>query len=53
MVVRINNNLWRIQFTYPQNPNLRMSDGRQVLGLFDLTILDKILSETLKRAYIA
>ena len=38
MVVRINNNLWKIQFTYPQNPNLRMSDGRQVLGLCDNNI---------------
>jgi Zn-dependent peptidase ImmA (M78 family) len=38
MVVRINNNLWRIVFTYPQNPNLRMSDGRQVLGLCDNNI---------------
>lgn len=38
MVVRINDNLWRIQFTYPQNPNLRMSDGRQVLGLCDNNI---------------
>ena len=38
MVVRINNNLWCIVFTYPQNPNLRMSDGRQVLGLCDNNI---------------
>lgn len=38
MVVRINNNLWRIEFTYPHNPNLRMSDGRQVLGLCDNNI---------------
>ena len=46
MVVRINNNLWRIQFTYPQNPNLRTSDGRQVLGLCDNNIkrnIEKIL----------
>ena len=38
VVVRINNNLWRIQFTYPQNPNLQMSDGRQVLGVCDNNI---------------
>ena len=38
MVARINNNLWRIVFTYPQNPNLRTSDGRKVLGLCDNNI---------------
>ena len=38
MVVRINNNLWRIVFTYPQNPNLQMSDGQRVLGVCDNNI---------------
>lgn len=38
MVVKINNNLWRIQFTYPQNPNLHMSNGKQVLGVCDNNI---------------
>lgn len=38
MVVRINNNLWRIVFTYPQNPNLQMSDGSRVLGVCDNNI---------------
>ena len=38
MVARINNNLWRIVFTYPQNTNLRTSDGRQALGLCDNNI---------------
>ena len=37
-MVRINNNLWRIQFTYPQSPNLCMSNGKQVLGMCDNNI---------------
>lgn len=38
MVVRIRDNLWKIVFENPNSPNLRMSDGRQVLGLCDNNI---------------
>lgn len=38
MVVRIRDNLWRIVFENPNSANLRMSNGRQVLGLCDNNI---------------
>lgn len=38
MIVRIRDNLWKIVFENPNSKNLRMSDGRQVLGLCDNNI---------------
>ena len=60
MVVRINNNLWRIQFTYPQNTNLQTSDGQRVLGVCDnniktIFIADKDINakETYKNTFLS
>lgn len=38
MVFNINNNLWLLKFTYPESPDLRMSNGKQVLGMCDNNI---------------
>lgn len=38
MVFIINNNLWLLKFTHPESPNLKMSNGKQVLGMCDNNI---------------
>lgn len=39
MIFIVNNKEWKLKFVNPQDKNLKMSDGRQVLGLCDRNLM--------------